>query len=207
MNRELHIVSTGRQPIPEMIGIAKEIHPYIDAFHIREKQKTARELMEIVNQLKAEGVPLDKILINDRLDVGAVTKVKGVQLANHSLDIAVVKDVFPGLRLGCSVHTVEEAIYASECGADYVIYGHIFHSQSKPNKEPRGLEKLKELTMNVKIPVIAIGGIQLENVEQVLEAGAQGIAVLSGVMLANDPVQAVKKYTAKLRLRESPLSK
>lgn len=207
MIRELHIVSTGRQPISEMIGIAKDIHPFINAFHIRENQKSARELMEIVNQLKAEGIPLDKIIINDRLDVGAVTGVKVVQLANHSLDIAVVKNVFPALQLGCSVHTIEEAIYASECGADYVIYGHIFPSQSKPDKEPRGLEKLKELTMNVKIPVIAIGGIQFENVEQVLEAGAQGIAVLSGVMLADNPVQAVKQYSAKLRLTESSLSK
>ncbi|NEZ00908.1 thiazole tautomerase TenI [Heyndrickxia shackletonii] len=202
MRPELHIISTGMQSVSEMVQIVGEIHPYIDAFHIREKKKSARELIEIVNQLNANGVPLEKIIINDRIDVAMVARVKGVQLAYHSLDISAVRRVFPSLRLGCSVHSLNEALYAEKFGADYVLFGHIFSTQSKPDVEPRGLEKLREVTTKVTIPVISIGGIDFKHVKKVLKTGVQGVAVMSGVMLADNPLQAVKEYSFQLGLRE-----
>jgi len=180
-------------PIEQLCEIVSEIHPYITAIHLREKQKTAQELFQAVQRLTNENIPLSKIIINDRVDVACVTRARGVQLAFHSIDAALVKENFPQLLLGNSIHSYEEGQQAKENGADYVLYGHVFPSQSKPGKTPKGLEELARLTQ-LDIPVIAIGGITPENTGQVLQAGSKGIAVMSGVLDAHDPKAAVKAY-------------
>ncbi|MFL6559904.1 MAG: thiazole tautomerase TenI [Bacillus sp. (in: firmicutes)] len=191
--KELHIISNGRMPIEQLCEIVSEIHPYITAIHLREKQKTAKELFQAVQRLTNENIPLSKIIINDRVDVACVTRARGVQLAFHSLDAALVKENFPQLLLGNSIHSYEEGEQAKENDADYVLYGHVFSSHSKPGKTPKGLEELARLTQ-LDIPVIAIGGITPENTGQVLQAGSKGIAVMSGVLDAHDPLAAVKAY-------------
>ena len=180
-------------PIEQLGEIVRDIHPYVTAIHLREKQKTARELFLAVQLLTNANIPLSKIIINDRVDVALVTRARGVQLAFHSLGAAIVKENFPQLMLGSSIHSYEDGQKAKENGADYVLFGHVFPSQSKPGIKPKGLEELARLT-KLDIPVIAIGGITPENTGQVLDAGAKGIAVMSGVLEARDPLVAVKAY-------------
>ncbi|MFP5105863.1 thiamine phosphate synthase [Neobacillus sp. C211] len=192
-DKEIHIISNGKMPIEQLCEIVSEIHPYITAIHLREKQKTAKELFQAVQRLTNENIPLSKIIINDRVDVACVTRARGVQLAFHSLDTALVKENFPQFLLGNSIHSYEEGQQAKENGADYVLFGHVFPSQSKPGKTPKGLRELARLTQ-LDIPVIAIGGITPENTGQVLQAGSKGIAVMSGVLDAPDPLAAVKAY-------------
>lgn len=126
-------------------------------------------------------------------DVAVVFGVKGVQLAHHSLSVRKVKHHFPSLSIGCSVHSIAEAMEAEESGADYCIYGHVFATGSKVGVPPRGIESLRSVVNHVNIPVIAIGGIHSNNAEQVLKSGAQGIAVMSAVFFADDPVSEAKK--------------
>lgn len=177
----------------QLSEILLEIHPFVTVIHLREKQKSARELYHAVNLLTKMKVPLSKIMINDRADVALVTGVAGVQLAYHSLEVSIVKQKFPDLKLGCSIHSYEEGQQAVLNGADYVLYGHVFPSKSKPDLTPRGLEELKKLTRQAT-PVIAIGGITAANTQQVINAGAKGIAVMSGILEARDPLMAVKAY-------------
>lgn len=179
--------------IEEFCDIATEIHPFVTAIHIREKQKTAKELFLAVQLFKEKNIPLSKIILNDRVDVAFATRVSGVQLTFHSLEAAIVKAHFPQLQLGCSVHSYKEGQKAKISGADYLLYGHVFSSQSKPGLPPKGLEELAKLT-ELNIPVIAIGGIKPENTRLVLDAGASGIAVMSGVLEADDPLAAVRSY-------------
>jgi thiazole tautomerase (transcriptional regulator TenI) len=179
-------------PIEQLHEIVMDIHPYVTAIHLREKQKTARELFQAV-QLLNENIPLSKIIINDRVDVALVTRAGGVQLAFHSLDAAIVKENFPQLKLGSSIHSYAEGQKAIENGADYVLFGHVFHSKSKPGKTPKGIKELTRITQ-LDIPVIAIGGITVENTQQVILAGAKGIAVMSGVLDACDPLIVVRAY-------------
>jgi len=195
---EFHVVSTGRQEPERLAKIVGLIHPYIDAIHIREKTKTAREIYHLVELLSENKVPLSKIIINDRLDVAYVTKVKGVQLAYHSLPTKLVKQQFSEMRVGCSIHSVEEAKIAQEQGAAYVIFGHVFPTKSKPELAAKGLDQLNIVSNSVTIPVIAIGGIHPSNCRDIIETGASGIAVMSGVLEAENPLQAVKEYQAKL---------
>lgn len=191
--KELHVISNGKMPIEQLREIVTDIHPYVTAIHLREKQKTARELFHAVELLTTANLPLSKIMINDRVDVALVTKARGVQLAFHSLDAVIIKEYFPHLRVGSSIHSYEEGQKAKENEADYLLYGHVFPSKSKPGMTPKGLMELTRLTQ-LDIPVIAIGGITPENTFQVLEAGVKGIAVMSGVLETRDPLSAVKAY-------------
>ncbi len=194
MAKQLHVVSTGKQSREMFVKVVQRIHKYVDAIHIRERTWSAKELTDVIHALIEKEVPPEKIIVNDRIDVAYVMKIKGVQLAHHSVDSALVRGVFPSLQIGSSVHSSEEAIIAEEKGANHLFYGHIFPTASKPGVMPRGLDNLQKVTGKVMIPVIAIGGITPENTKGILAAGSGGVAVLSGILLANDPLQAAKEY-------------
>ncbi|MGP4041967.1 DUF561 domain-containing protein [Gracilibacillus sp. D59] len=188
----IHLISNGRLTENDLQFVPENIDK-VDFIHLREKTKTAKEIVEMIDLLVESGVPADRIIINDRVDVAWVKKCKGVQLAFHSIPVADVKNSFP-IRIGKSVHSLVEAIAAEQNGADFLLYGHIFPSNSKQGIEPRGVAALTELTENVSIPVIAIGGITELNMSEVLDAGASGVAIMSGVWDAEDPTNALKCY-------------
>ncbi len=152
----------------------------------------------MVELLIDKKVPPSKIIINDRVDVAYISNVKGVHLAYHSLPVETVKLKFADLTVGCSVHSLEEAQIAEQQGADYVIFGHVYSTQSKPGLIPKGLEQLSFISELISIPVIAIGGIKPTNSRDVIVAGAQGIAVMSGILEAEDPLEAVQQYRSYL---------
>ncbi|MDX8045722.1 thiamine phosphate synthase [Gracilibacillus sp. S3-1-1] len=189
----IHLISNGRLTEKELDFVARNME-LLDFFHLREKKKTAQEIADLADRLMDTDVPRERIIINDRVDVAHVKRCGGAQLAYHSLTIANVKACFPHLLVGKSVHSLAEALDAEQQGADYLLYGHIFPSNSKRGAEPRGVAALAELTRNVSLPVIAIGGIHTSNVHQVLAAGANGIAIMSGIWDAEDPVKALKHY-------------
>lgn len=191
---KLHVITDGKKTNEELTDILRSIHPYVDRIHIREKEKTARELAQLLEQLLKSGVPANKLIINDRVDVAQAFSVRGVQLAFHSLDVRLVKQSFPRLEIGCSVHSLEEAAYAEGNGADFLLYGHIFTTSSKLGQQPRGVDNLKVMVENSSVPIIGIGGITPENSKQIGETGASGIAVMSGILDSPTPVLIAKKY-------------
>jgi thiazole tautomerase (transcriptional regulator TenI) len=129
------------------------------------------------------------------VDVALAVGACGVQLAWHSLRPSTVKNRWPHLLVGVSVHTPQEAAEAFTEGADYVLFGHIYDSASKPGVPPRGLRLLEETVQTAgDRPVIALGGIQPAHVPGLLRAGAAGYAVLSGIGAAADPAQAARDY-------------
>lgn len=195
---KLHLISTGKQKPEQLADIIGAIHPDIDFIHLREKMKTAKEVYKMVELLIEKKVPLSKIIINDRADVACASNVKGVHLAYHSLPVEIVKRKFSHLTVGCSVHSIEEAQIAEQQGADYVIFGHVYPTRSKPGLPPKGLEQLRSVVGSVAIPVVAIGGITPTNSREVLEAGTQGVAVMSGILEAEDPLEAVQHYRSYL---------
>jgi thiazole tautomerase (transcriptional regulator TenI) len=178
----------------QLSELLMDLHPFISAVHLREKQRSAREIYEAVNLFTKRNIPLSKIMINDRIDVALVTGASGVQLAWHSLDVSTIKNHFPQLKVGCSIHTLEEGQKAMQGGADFLLYGHVFPTKSKPGLQPKGLEELMNAAKLLNIPIIAIGGITVENTRKVAATGANGIAVMSGVLEAPDPISAIKAY-------------
>jgi thiazole tautomerase (transcriptional regulator TenI) len=193
MNPVIHIISNGKQELATIERILLKIGSRIDYFHIREKHRTARELSLWVESLTSQGFPLRKLIINDRIDVAIAYGTGGVQLAYHSLVPSLTRHILlPGQKMGISVHSVEEAKKGEEAGADYLLFGHVFPTGSKPGLAPRGLESLQQVVESVSIPVIALGGITPENAGQVLSTGCAGIAMMSAVMSADDPLQVIQ---------------
>lgn len=191
----LHAITNGQQPleqVAEIIGAA--VSGGVDYVHIREKQRTARELLQWVERL-SDYLSLDRIIVNDRVDVAVAAQCGGVHLAYHSLPPHMAKRLLSAHQLmGCSIHSLQEAKALAIQDASYLLYGHIFPSGSKPGLAPRGTEELRRIVRQVNLPVIAIGGITPGNVGQVLQSGCAGIAVLSGIMSAADPGEAASAY-------------
>ncbi|MBM7702718.1 thiazole tautomerase (transcriptional regulator TenI) [Bacillus iocasae] len=191
---KLHVISTNQQNSTDLLDVLRCIYPYVDAIHLREKRLHAYELETILNQIKQAQIPMEKIIINDRIDMAYMMKTKGVQLAYHSPSTKLVSNEFTSLIVGKSVHTLEQAKQAEEERADYVLFGHVFPSQCKMNQPHQGIEALAKVVKALHIPVIAVGGITHENVRHVLNTGVAGIAVMSGVFMAKQPAEAAKMY-------------
>ncbi|QHE54368.1 thiazole tautomerase TenI [Pontibacillus sp. HMF3514] len=191
---EFHLVSNGRMDLNEFSKIAGQLAPYVDCIHLREKRRSAQEITSAVKRLKGESVPSENIIVNDRVDIACVEGVRGVQLAYHSIGPREVRKHFPQMLIGKSVHSLMEAQEAEKDGADYVLFGHIFSSNSKPGLEPKGMEALKNVVDAISIPVIAIGGITPQNVHEIRRTGAKGVAVMSGLLDAQDPIQVAQEY-------------
>ncbi|MBY9080336.1 thiamine phosphate synthase [Paenibacillus sp. HN-1] len=194
MHPEIHLVSQGDMSLESLLAIAAEAHPFVDFIHLREKRRTAKELLRLVEEMSEQGVPLDKVIVNDRLDVGLACGAGGVQLAGHSLSVTAARRLAPGVRLGCSVHSPEEAAAAAKEGADFCLYGHVYATASKPGLPARGIGGLQAAVRACPVPVIAIGGISPEQAREVLRTGAAGFAVLSGICGAEDPASAARAY-------------
>ena len=144
---------------------------------IREKALTARVLYELATRAASitRGTRT-RLLVNDRFDVARAAGAAGVHLTSTSLPTHLVRDLCgEDFLIGVSTHSLEEARSASNA-ADFVVFGPVFSTGSK---QPQGLEKLREVTSALKgFPVLAIGGINDDNVAQCFEAGASGVAAI-----------------------------
>lgn len=128
-----------------------------------------------------------RLLVNDRSDIARAAGADGVHLTAQSLPAAVVRKIYGDeFVIGVSTHSVQEAKAARIAGADFIVFGPVFESASKRAfGPPQGLDKLREVTRELDgFPVLAIGGITIENVAACVASGASGIA---GISLFNNP--------------------
>jgi thiamine-phosphate pyrophosphorylase len=193
----LHLVTASRLDRASLLAAVEAAAANgADWIQVRDHGASAQELFELASTIVAVARPHGaRVAVNDRVDVALAVGADGVQLGSRSLPIEVVRRIAPSLRIGASVHDVAGARRALAAGADSLTFGHVFATSSHPGELPRGLTTLAEVVAAVTIPVIAIGGITLENVEAVGRTGAAGIAVISAILGAVDPAAA----TAALR--------
>jgi len=160
----------------------------IPLFQIREKALHARVLFElVVRAVEITRGSETRLLVNDRSDIASAAGADGVHLTGRSLPPDVVRRVYgPEFLIGVSTHSLEEARAARVSGADFVVFGPVFQTESKRAfGAPQGLEKLRQVCLDLReFPAIAIGGITLDNAKECLRAGATGVA---GISLFNDP--------------------
>ncbi|WRP04723.1 thiamine phosphate synthase [Rossellomorea aquimaris] len=198
--KQLHVISTGKQSVEELVRISKSIYPYFDVLHLREKQWTGNEMAVAIDRLVKAGVPLTKLCVNDRADIAFMKHVRGVQLGHQSADTSLVKSAFPSLQVGASVHSLEEAQQAMDNGADYLLYGNIYATSSKPGKNGVGVASLEKMVQSIPVPTIAIGGITPNRVGEIMRTGARGVAILSGIFLSKDPLDSARSYYKELHM-------
>ncbi|MGH0431577.1 thiazole tautomerase TenI [Bacillus hominis] len=199
MKNELHVISNGHMPFEELVNVAMPIESEIDYLHIREREKSTKELYEGVESLLEKGFPASKIVINDRIDIAILLNIPRVQLGYRSADVRSVKEKFSYLHVGYSVHSLDEAIVAFKNGADSLVYGHVFPTTCKKDVPARGLEEIAHMARCLSIPITAIGGITPENTGDVLANGVSGIAVMSGIISSENPYSRAKSYKESIR--------
>lgn len=202
---ELHVISLGKGDMYSFLDTAKKVWRWIDYIHIREKKLTLEQQMYWAQSLKTQGVPSKRIVMNGLDQLAQHAWLGGVhwgQAAIEGYDLAELNRL-NRLRVGVSVHSLKEAKVADERGADYLFYGHVYESDSKPNCEPRGLIALAEVCSNVSIPVIAIGGIRPENIGAIRTAGAKGAAVISTIWMNRKPELAAASLRQAIRDSEN----
>ena len=154
----------------------------VPLFQIREKWLSGRALFELVSRA-AELTRGSKtcLLVNDRSDIASAAGADGVHLTTQSLPVDVVRKTCGAeFLIGVSTHSLAEAQAACADGADFVVFGPVFETESKrAYGAPQGLDKLGEVTHELAaFPVVAIGGVTLENVAECFDAGARGVAAI-----------------------------
>ena len=165
------------------------------AFHVRGPGSTGAQIHKVAGMLAplARGSG-SRLLVNDRVDVALTLGLNGVHLPQHSLPAGVARGLLGSDALiGVSTHDRSEVDEAAQGGADYVFVGAIFETASHPGAEGRGLDAVSD-AVEVGLPVIAIGGVAIANVADVLAAGAAGVAVIGGVWGTPHPRDAVIRY-------------
>ena len=179
--------------IEEAVELA--IQGGVTVVQLREKECTSREFYQIAKDVKAitdaYEVPL---LINDRLDIALAVRADGVHLGQSDIPIHVARDVLgPDKIVGATANTLAKAEEAWKSGADYLGVGDVFGTSTKTDTTHVTLEELKAIKESVEIPVIAIGGVNAENIASLRETGVDGVAVISAIIGQKDITAAAEK--------------
>ena len=185
------------------LGIAGQIiEGGARVIQLRDKQSKKGELLLVAQKLKElcsqAGV---LFIINDYLDLAMAVDADGLHVGQEDLPLPVVRRELPIDKIvGCSVTTLSQATKAQAEGADYIAVGSIFPTATKKGATVVGVDMLKELKRKVSTPIVAIGGINQNNIGEVVSAGADAVAVISAVLGEEDVGGAVRELVAKMDL-------
>ena len=186
--------------------ISQAIDGGVETVQLREKDLSSVELYVLASEIRE--ITMEKganLIINDRVDIALAVDADGVHLGWKSLGIGLVRKMIGHDKLiGFSAHNLQEAKKAEDSGADYVTISPIFDTVYKDYfVEPLGTEKIGKIKEEIDIPVIALGGINENNVNGVLENGAYGIAVISAILQSEDPRQSANRLYKEIKGNES----
>jgi thiamine-phosphate pyrophosphorylase len=174
----------------------------VDLIQLRAKKQSLEEIVDLAGALhqitSGAGIPL---IVNDHAEVAAKVPVEGVHLGQDDDSLAHArKKAGRQLFVGKSTHSFEQAVAAEREGADYIGFGPIFATPTKPDYQPIGLTGIKRVHHEVTVPIFCIGGIKIENVGQLIAAGAKRIAIVSGLLKAPD----IAKYACACKALLNP---
>lgn len=174
----------------------------VKAIQLREKALPPRKLLDMASWLveltREYGA---KLFINDRVDIALAAGADGVHLGQKGITASAVRKISGDkLLIGVSTHNLDEAIAAEKDGADFITIGPIYQTSSKLRYgNPIGIETLRRVKSEVSIPVLAIGGIKLDKVKEVRESGADGIALISAILAAENIRETTEEFMRLLK--------
>jgi thiamine-phosphate pyrophosphorylase len=187
--------------------LAAIIDAGVDCIQIREKSMPSGALADRARRVLAAARPSGvAVIVNDRPDVAMAVEADGVHLGQEDLTVSDVRRL-AGRRLlvGVSTHDLREARVAVEAGADYCGVGAMFATSLKPSRAPSGPGYLREFVERYpRVPHLAIGGVTLEKVESLIDAGARGLAVSTAVCAADDPGAVTRRLLKLMTPTPSP---
>jgi thiamine-phosphate pyrophosphorylase len=160
----------------------------VDLIQLRGKQKSIDELVNLAAEVHKitcrSSIPL---IVNDHAEIATKVPVEGVHVGQGDDSVAIArKKAGRKLIVGKSTHSLEQASEAQREGADYIGFGPIFATPTKPDYKPIGLKDVKQVHADVTPPVFCIGGIKIDNLAEIIAAGARRVAIVSGLLNAPD---------------------
>lgn len=188
------------RPLIEIIKAA--VKGGVTSVQLREKSCSTRTFIEqglaIRDYCKQKNIPL---IINDRIDVAMAIEADGVHLGQDDMPIERARKIVGGTMLiGLSTHSVEEAVLAEKCGADYIGAGPVYSTVTKQDTSPIiGTKGVFEIRKAVGIPIVGIGGIHENNASEVIKSGADGVAVVSAIIASDNPCRAASDLTTAIQ--------
>jgi thiamine-phosphate pyrophosphorylase len=167
----------------------------IDMVQLRGKNHRIDQLSSLTEKLLRLTTPAEILLIaNDHAQIAQRVDVQGVHVGQDDESIETVRaQVKRPIIVGKSTHSVAQATAAEREGADYIGFGPIFSTPTKPDYPPIGLSQIREVHQRVSIPIFCIGGVKLENLGEVIAAGATRVVIVSGLLQANDIVAHTRR--------------
>ncbi len=188
------LVTDGRREPSDLVArVEAAVAGGVTLVQLREKQRPAGELLELAAALRERLDGRAALLVNDRLDVALAADAAGVHLPANGLPPGAARRVARDLIVGRSVHDPWEAARVAAEGVDYLLLGTIFATATHPDVTPAGLSLVRETRARVSLPLLVIGGITAENAAQTIEAGADGVAVVSAILSAADVEAAARQ--------------
>jgi len=182
---DLNYVSDSQAPAI----LKKLIDGGIDAVQLRGKNRSVDELSALAEQLLEQTMAANiPFIVNDHAVVADRVEVQGVHVGQDDDSIAQVRRaVSRPVIVGKSTHSLSQAIAAEREGADYLGFGPLFATPTKPDYLPIGLNEIREVHRQINIPIFCIGGIKSDNLPQVIAAGAKRVVIVSGLLQSDDP--------------------
>lgn len=182
-------------------AVEEAIEGGVTVVQLREKEMSSRAFLETALAVKEVtdryGIPL---IINDRIDIAYACNADGIHVGADDLSISVARGILgPDKIVGASAATLEEALALEAEGADYLGVGAVFPTGTKSDADQVTLEQLAQITAAVHIPVVAIGGIDAEQIGPVMETGVDGVAVVSAIMAREDIRAAASRLIEALK--------
>ena len=179
------------------VAIEAALKAGVKYIQLREKHLPTRKLLDLGYwMLELTKEYNAKLLINDRVDIALAVGADGVHLGQKSLPVHAVRKISDDkLLIGVSTHSVDEAVEAEKDGADFITLGPIYETPSKLKYgTPIGIDILTRVKSKVPIPVLAIGGIKLDKVKEIMDAGADCIAVISAILAAENTTKTTEEF-------------
>ena len=174
----------------------------VDLIQLRAKKSSVAEIVDLAAKLhkltNAAGIPM---VINDHAEVAAEVAVEGVHVGQEDDSVEAAREKAKrAIIIGKSTHSFDQAIAAESEGADYIGFGPVFATPTKPDYKPIGLDDIKRVHDAVGLPIFCIGGIKIDNLGEVIAAGAKRVAIVSGLLKARD----IAKYARACKALLSP---
>jgi thiamine-phosphate pyrophosphorylase len=179
------------------VAIEAALRAGVKFIQLREKHLETRNLLDMASwMLELTKEYNAKLLINDRIDIALAVNADGVHIGQESLPVHTVRKIVGNkLLIGVSTHSLGEAVGAEKNGADFITLGPIYHTPSKLNYgNPIGVDILRRVKSKISIPVLPIGGIKLDKVKEVMDAGADGVALISAILTADNIMGTTKEF-------------
>lgn len=202
----LDLAYVGDEDAPHML--AQLIDGRADIVQLRGKNRRVDDLTRLAEKLlpltNAANIPL---IVNDHAEIARRVEVQGVHVGQDDEAVAEVRErVERPILVGKSTHTLVQAIAAQEEGADYIGFGPLFATPTKPDYAPIGLRDIAEVHRQLTIAIFCIGGIKLENLAQVVDAGAHRVVIVSGLLQARNPTSYARLAKATISNQQSTIS-